>query len=181
LRVARGTPCCFLRCGSFVLAIVFAPIWLALTFLIHVIIWRLRRPTQQTSAVLGFFLASIPLGLLAAFLGGFARDFADTMLITQFLLAAALAYTCINSAIQEDSIAVMVATFVAMAGPEGCTADEVRSVLDVDRTLAARLCDFEKAGMIERRDGRYLLTGRGRSFRNGFELIRRLLRLPRGG
>ncbi len=162
-------------------AIFFAPSWLAFTFVLHILVWRVRRPKRQTSAVLAFFLASVPAGVLAAYLGGFAVDLADLVLIAQFLVAAALAYTCINSAIQEDSPALMVVTFVALAGPEGCTAGDVRSALDADLTLAPRLRDFEKAGMIEHRDGRYRLTARGRRFRQGFELIRRILRLPRGG
>lgn len=162
-------------------AILFAPAWLALTFVLHVAVWRLRRPRRQTAAVLAFFLASMPIGLAVAWIGGFARDPADLVLIAQFLVAAALAYTCINSAIQEDSPALMVVTFVALAGPGGCTADDVRAALGSDLTLAPRLRDFETAGMIEHRDGRYRLTARGYRFRHGFELIRRMLRLPRGG
>ena len=163
------------------LSILFAPAWLALTFILHVIAWRVRRPERQTAAVLLFFLASVPAGLLAAYLGGFAGDFADFMLIAQFLVAAALAYTCINSAIQEDSPALMVVTFVSLAGPEGCTADDVRAALNADLTLTPRLRHFVKAGMIDYQDGRYRLTARGRRFRQGFEWIRRALRLPRGG
>lgn len=163
------------------LSMLFAPVWLALTFILHVVIWRVRRPERQTAAVLVFFLASGAIGLLAASLNGFARDLADLVLVAQFLVASALAYTCINSAIQEDSPALMVVTFIAIAGPEGCTADDVRSALGADLTLAPRLRDFEKAGMLECRDGRYRLTARGRRFRQGFESIRRILRLPRGG
>jgi len=162
-------------------AIQFAPTWLALTFILHVAIWRVRRPERQTSGVLSFFLTSAAAGLLAAYLGGFAHDVADLTLIAQFLVAAALAYTCINSAIQEDSPTLMVVTFVAIAAPKGCTAAEARAALNADTTLAPRLRDFEKAGMIECRDGRYRLTDRGRAFRHGFELIRRAYRLPRGG
>lgn len=163
------------------LAILFGPAWLALTFIVHVVTWRVWRPERQTSAVLSFFLASGAVGLLAAHLGGFARDSADLVLVAQLFVAVALAYTCINSAIQQDSPTLMVVTFVALAGPEGCTADDVRSALDADLTLTPRLRDFEKAGMIECRDGRYRLTDRGRRFRHGFEVIRRMLRLPRGG
>jgi len=162
-------------------AILFACAWLALTFLVHVAIWRVRRPTRQTSAVLLFFLVSVPVGLLAAYFGGFVRDLPDIVLISQFLVAAALAYTCINSALQADSPTLMVVTFVALAGTDGCTADAARAALGADLTLVPRLRDFETAGMIEYRNGRYRLTARGRRFRHGLELIRRVLRLPRGG
>lgn len=167
--------------GSQMPAILFASAWLALTFILHVAIWRVRRPERQTFGVLCFFLMSCGVGLLAAYLGGFAHDVADLVLIAQFLVAVALAYTCINSAIQEDSPTLMLVTFVAIAGPEGCTAEEAKAALNADITLAPRLRDFEKAGMIECRDGRYRLTDRGRAFRHGFELLRRALRLPRGG
>lgn len=163
------------------LAILFAIAWLALTFAVHVAWWRVHPPRRQTFAVLLFFVAAVPVGLLVAFFTGFARDLPDLVLIAQFLSAAALAYTCIHSAIQQDSPALLVVTYVALAGPQGCTADDVRGALDGDLTLEPRLAEFERSGMIERRDGRFRLTDRGRRFRHGFELVRRVLGLPRGG
>lgn len=159
----------------------FAFAWLLLTFVLHVALWRCRTPRKQTRAVLLFFLASIPVGVGLAIAAGVVQDTADVLLIAQFLTAAALAYTCINSAIQQDSPTLLVVTFVALAGPAGCTADEVRRALDGDLTLEPRLEEFRRSGMIEVRDGTYRLTGRGRVFRSGFELLRHVLQLPRGG
>ena len=166
--------------------LLFAIAWFALALVVHVVWWRVAPPRRRTAALLKLLLAALPVGLVAAWFvpppaGPIVGDVWDVYLIAQFHLACSLAYTCIHSAIQEDSPALMVVTFVAASGPNGCTREELLAALDDDLMIHPRLRDFQLAGMIEPADGRFVLTPAGHRFRRGFETVRRIFRLPRGG
>lgn len=166
--------------------LLFAVAWFAVCLTVHVLWWRVRPPVRRTAALLKFLIAALPVGLAAAWLvpglrGRVLVDFWDVYIIAQFHMACSLAYTCIHSAIQEDSPALMVVTFVAQAGPAGCTREEVLAAMNDDLMIHPRLRDFIKADMLKLVDGRYQLTEGGRNFRRGFEAVRRIFRLPRGG
>jgi len=166
--------------------LLFAIAWFAAALAVHVVWWRVAPPRRRTAALLKLLLAALPVGLVAAWFvpppaGPIIRDVWDAYLIAQFHIACALAYTCIHSAIQEDSPALMVVTFVAASGPKGCTREELLGAMDDDLLIHPRIRDFQLAGMIEPADGRFRLTPAGHRFRLGFETVRRIFRLPRGG
>lgn len=166
--------------------LLFAIAWFVAAFVVHVLWWRIAPPRRRTSALLQWLLAALPLGLATAWLvpglrAAVLADVWDVYLIAQFHVACSLAYTCIHSAVQEDSPALMVVTFVAAAGPNGCTREELLAALDDDLMIHPRLRDFQLAGMIEVIDDRFHLTPGGHRFRRGFEAVRRIFRLPRGG
>ncbi len=166
--------------------ILFALGLLAATFLVHLAWWRIRTPRRQTALILLWFVAALPLGIVVArsvpMLQPYApSDVWSVLLVAQFQLGAALAYACINSALQHDSPALMVVTYIALSGPSGCTRDEVRTILSDDLLIEPRIREFTAGGLVEQVAGRYKLTPRGLRFLHTMTLIRRIFRLPRGG
>jgi hypothetical protein len=166
--------------------VLFALGLLAATFLVHLIWWRIHTPRRQTSLILLWFVAALPLGIVVARSLPMLRPYAPTdvwsmLLVAQFQLGAALAYACINSALQHDSPALMVVTYIALSGSKGCTRDDVRTILSDDLLIEPRIREFTAGGLVELAAGRYKLTPRGLRFLRTMTLIRRVFRLPRGG
>lgn len=158
----------------------------AFAFAVHLVWWRIRTPRRQTATLLLWFFAAFPLGIFLA------KHFADSedlvpksgwhlLLTAQFYFGATLAYACINSALQHDSPALMVVTYISLAGPQGRTRDEVRSILRDDVLIEPRIREFAAGGIVELVDGRYRLTPRGLRFLRTMTLVRNVFRLPRGG
>lgn len=166
--------------------VLFALGLLAATFLVHLIWWRIRTPRRQTALILLWFFAALPLGIVVARTVPALQPYAPTdvwaiLLVAQFQFGSALAYACINSALQHDSPALMVVTYVALSGPAGCTRDDVRTILRDDLLIEPRIREFTVGGLVTLTDGRYRLTPRGLRFLRTMTLIRTLFRLPRGG
>lgn len=155
-------------------------------FVVHFLWWRIRTPRRQTAWILLWFFAALPLGIVAArdvpAIAPYApNDLWSMLSVAQFHLGSTLAYACINSALQHDSPALMVVTFVALSGPQGCTREEVRTILRDDVLIEPRIREFAAGGIIELVDGRYRLTPRGLRFLRSMTFIRNVFRLPRGG
>lgn len=166
--------------------ILFALGLLAATFLVHLLWWRIRVPRRQTALILLWFFGALPLGIVVARSVPALQPYTPTdiwsvLLVAQFQYGAALAYACINSALQHDSPALMVVTYVALSGPGGCTRDDVRTILSDDLLIGARIREFTAGGLVDLVDNRYRLTPRGLRFLRTMTLIRTLFRLPRGG
>jgi predicted permease len=163
----------------------------AVTFLVHLVWWRIRIPRRQTATILLLFFAALPIGVVAArsiptLAPRVPTTFWGLLLVAQFHYGAALAYACINSALQHDSPALMVVTYVALAGAKGRTRDEVRTILRDDVLIEPRIREFAAGGIIElaglgKAGGRYRLTPRGLRFLRTMTLVRNVFRLPRGG
>ena len=172
-------------------SIVFALGLLAATFLVHLAWWRIHTPRRQTALILLWFAAALPLGVVMArsvpALAPYApADVWSLLLVAQFQFGSALAYACINSALQHDSPALMVVTYIALRGPDGCTQDDVRTILRDDLLIEPRIREFTAGGLVELVDlgaagGSYRLTPRGLRFHRAMTFIRTLFRLPRGG
>jgi hypothetical protein len=163
----------------------------AVTFFVHLIWWRIRIPRRQTATILLLFFAALPMGVVAArsipaFTSLVPTTFWGLLLVAQFHCGAALAYACINSALQHDSPALMVVTYVSLAGEKGRTRDEVRTILRDEVLIEPRIREFVAGGIVEladpgKTDGRYRLTPRGLRFLRTMTLVRNVFRLPRGG
>ena len=166
--------------------VVFALGLLACTFLVHLLWWRIRIPRRQTATLLLGFFAALPIGVVAArsippLAPWVPTTFWGLLLVAQFHYGASLAYACINSALQHDSPALMVVTYVAMAGDKGRTREEVRSILRDEVLIEPRIREFAAGGIVELVDSRYRLTPRGLRFLRTMTLVRNAFRLPRGG
>ena len=171
--------------------VAFALALFAVTFLVHLVWWRIRIPRRQTATLLLWFFAALPIGVVAArSIPALAplvpTTFWGLLLVAQFHCGASLAYACINSALQHDSPALMVVTYVSLAGEKGRTRDEVRTILRDEVLIEPRIREFVDGGIVEltsvgEAGGRYRLTPRGLRFLRTMTLVRNAFRLPRGG
>jgi hypothetical protein len=163
----------------------------AATFAVHLAWWRIRIPRRQTAMILLLFFAALPVGIVVARYLPALRPIAPTsvwqlLIVAQFQFGAALAYACINSALQHDSPALMVVTYISLAGPNGCTRDDVRTILRDDVLIEPRIREFAAGGILElacseNTPYRYRLTPRGLRFLRTMTFVRSVFRLPRGG
>jgi len=158
----------------------------AFAFAVHIVWWRIRTPRRQTATLLLWFFAAFPLGIFCADHVSSLEPLVpksgwELLLVAQFHFGASLAYACINSALQHDSPALMVVTYISLAGPQGRTREEVRSILRDDVLIEPRIREFAAGGIVELVDGRYRLTTRGLRFLRTMTIVRSIFRLPRGG
>ncbi|MFH0983981.1 MAG: hypothetical protein V1882_00440 [Candidatus Omnitrophota bacterium] len=148
--------------------------------LLHILIWRIRKPRDHAGALLAVFL--IPLTVLPFLAGwfGFAASLSEWAAIFLLHAAMSMAYIQIYPASQADSPSLKVMVLVSQAMPKGLTAGEITSQFDPSRLFHDRIDDLAAVGHIVRDGDRVLLTSRGRLLIAPFFWLRRMIGLPWG-
>jgi hypothetical protein len=159
---------------------------LAVLALVHLVLWRVRRPAGQYVALLG-----LAAGVLVAALA--VRSALDTGTdwtpartldylnqITLFTVLA-LAYISTYSAVQADSPTMTILLRIAAAGPGGLTRRELSDDLIDEVLVIPRLNDLVIGGMVDLRGGRYVVARRGALFGRVHARYRAMLGMEKGG
>lgn len=155
-------------------------------FLLHWIVWRIKIPRRQSASLLLIFLGIVPLGLAAmlhsplADLVGPLKFWACAQ-IALFQVAMSLAYVVAYSALEERSPSMTLLLFVAGAGPEGRTEEELEGVLRAKSPVERRLDAMVRDEMIVEADGTYRLTAKGKLWHDILSCWLRLLKMDKGG
>lgn len=157
---------------------------LAIAFLAHLIVWRLRLPRNHTQALLLIFLAT---PLAAACVMFFAIPEADpfslweTLHLLLFHTAMSLVYIIGYSAIEQDSALLATYAKIESAGPDGIAEEDLAAILEHGASPRQRLELMAQTGLVERRDGHYALTQKGAHLARLFACAERIFGLPQGG
>lgn len=161
-----------------------------LSFAIHLIVWRLRRPKRQAETILMIFFVVLAGGFLAlwssnraleAFVGGIPENVHEYLHIALVFTSLTFAYIITYSAIQADSPSLVMVIAIANAGDEGIAkADFERSMTD-ELLVLPRIQDLLTDKMVYRDGEKYRLTHKGKLFIRLFIFYRGLLKLPKGG
>lgn len=148
--------------------------------LLHVLIWRVRKPRDHAGTLLAIFL--LPLIALPSMAGWFGFTASPLEWAAIFLLHAAMsmAYIQIYPASQADSPSLKVMALVFQAMPKGLTAGEIAAQFDPCRLFHDRLDDLAAVGHIKREGEKVFLTSRGRLLILPFVWLRRMIGLPWG-
>jgi hypothetical protein len=164
-------------------------ICVALAFVSHLILWRVRLPRRQTRTLLILFLG-IPTAFIslamrctlpaaqALHLPRGAPQYAQVML---FAVAMAMGYVISYSAIEADSPSLVLALAIAGAGPEGLSEAALLESASDDVLIRPRIADLLRDGHIRRTRGGYEITGKGRGFVRIFIIARQVLGAGKGG
>jgi hypothetical protein len=161
-----------------------------LTFLTHVLIWRIRLPKHQTKALLRLFFGGLAVCLCAIgavshwrcgavpFAPAGAAQYAH---VAMFVISLTLAYVITYSALEVDSPSLVMVMAVWRAGPDGLDEREFARRTSDDVLVRPRIRDLLRDGMVVREAGKCRLTPKGRRFVNVFIIFRAILGAPKGG
>lgn len=154
--------------------------------IVHVVVWRLRRPRAEYAtlgvlwlAVLVAALVAVHRVLLQANLPSLAG--VDYVNVVMLYTALALPYVTTYSAVQADSPAMSVLLQIDGAGRAGVTRDELRQELNDGRLVIPRLEDLFRAGLARREGERCVIGPRGALMAGVHTWFRALLRMEKGG
>lgn len=163
----------------------FAVILLVLSIVTHWLIWRVRLPTRQTRALLVWLLACAP----ALFVGAvllLGADFAlphslsEMLQVALFHTSMSLAYIVTYSALEEQSPTLAIVRFIVEAGTTGRSRDDLRTIINDDTLIHARISAAVRDGLVSERDAALELSSKGRRVARMFALYRGVLGTEKG-
>lgn len=159
-----------------------------LPFVLHWALWRVCLPRRQTLAIVLLTLTvdAVSLLSLAWSQGTFAgAPGAPSPVVYAhlglFMFAMLCAYVITYSALEADSPTLVMVQMLYEARPQGLEVEKFLARLGNDVLVLPRVRDLERDGMAEVRQGRYVLTPKGRLMALGFTRFAKLLRVGLGG
>ncbi len=163
---------------------------LLVAFLVHLLIWRVRKPAAPLKALLVILVATEVVGLTAAHLGeGVARALglaalpgvAADLHVVLFVTSVGLVYTISYTLLEWDSPTLTIVTLIGRAGRAGISEAELLKTIDKLPFFQSRIDGLIRGGSLVCRDGRFFV-GPGRHLAFRFILsYRRLLGVERRG
>lgn len=151
----------------------------AVSFIVHLIYWKIRLPEKQTLALIKIFYSMwIAAGIGLLLTSGNALLLGHSFIVYSSLVAA---YIITYSALEADSPSLLIIKKVFEAGEKGLEPIELKSFLNDDRLIRPRLKDLVRDDLARIEDDRYFITSNGRTFIKLFISFRNLLGLSKGG
>lgn len=158
----------------------------ATALVIHVVVWRVRRPRRPYAALAEIFLVVVPATasvLLAYDVLPWSWHEEGSAAIAAFSchVTLSLAYIVTYTAIEADSASLTIALFLADAAERGRGRDEIQALFADDFVVGERLTSLVETGYLQNRGNRLLLAEKGRKVARLYAFVRRLYRLQVGG
>lgn len=151
----------------------------ACALILHVILWRIRRPRQQIRCLFILLMMLPAAGIaLLALRGGLSGTEWPLVWLLQVSLASA--YIMTYPATDVISPTLKIIFLIGRAMPAGLTKEEVFAHFSGDELFEKLLEDLRREALIHRQQDALRLTPRGRILAGGFMFLRRLLGLPIG-
>jgi len=159
---------------------------LAVSFGIHLVLWRIAIPRQQILALVSIFaMAPIVVAALVISMGMVpsTSELSSPSIIgaTIFYCSCAIVYFIFYSAIESESPTLLIISYIANNGDSGCDDIELRDYIIQRDALSERVKSLESGGFISTSNGLCALTSKGRFLAGIFGVASRLLGLPLGG
>ena len=162
---------------------------LALAFVLHLIVWRIRLPKRQTKVMLLMFFGTLAAGMVFLwtnpsfeFLGveapaGGLEFFRIALMFTAFTLAYMITY----SGLEADSPSLVMVLAIADAGPEGLSREIFFEQMTDDILVKPRVRDLLTDKMAVLDGETYRLTPKGVLLARIFVVYRSILGAGKGG
>ena len=162
---------------------------IALAFLLHLIIWKIRLPKRQIIALVGIFLFVLILGtiFLFKFSGRInwnimpSRNFFEIIQFILLFISIAAAYVVSYPAIEADSPTLVIIKAVSKAGSGGLDEDRLERMMNDDLLVIPRIKDMVSDKMVCFDGKRYKLTSKGSAMAGLFLFYRKIIKRPKGG
>lgn len=150
-------------------------------FVIHVLLWRVRKPKAEIKTLFVIFMSSL---IVALGLGMIPQIYSLSVLSAAYLIffyiSMTLAYLLSYTALQEIGPSFLILLHVYECGNKGLPVDSLGEIITNERFFTPRLRDLEAAGHISRKDAgesevRFFITPAGKKFLKLFMLPRKIL------
>ncbi len=144
-----------------------------LAFMVHVIIWQIKVPEKQKTALLVTFIAILISGLIGIKMGNHLYpsqwfwtpdNLVEYLHIGLFFLSLLFLYVSVYTAVEADSPSLKTIVRVYEAGEAGVTLDKLIEYFNGERFLRSRLHHLIKDGMLSYDGQHYTLTATGTHF-----------------
>jgi len=161
----------------------------AVAFLLHILIWRLKRPANSVKTLITLFSSVLVSGIIGLlFLGRvypqsliLPQDSFASIYIAVFFYVLFLVYLLSFPAIEADSPSLVIMMNIHRAGKAGLAASEIKAALKDDLMIGPRLKDLLGAGLIDADGSHYKINKKGVLFLLPFVAYRNFLGLGKGG
>jgi hypothetical protein len=136
-------------------------------FLVHLLIWRLRKPKSPLKALLLILLAVIGLGLAALYFAdgiigriGLLRISGPAAYLHVALasISMALGYMVSYTLIEWDSPTLTIVTMIAQAGKNGLAEAELGTLADRLSFIHSRIQTLVRDNVMVEKDGRFIIS-----------------------
>lgn len=159
---------------------------LSAAFGLHVLLWRICLPRKHTDTLLFIFFSVLASGIFVIeFFGvlplGAEGSVFDYLRLVLFYISVALAYIISYSALEADSPSLLMTLAIHAAVAQGLEKSKLFHTMTDAVLIRPRLDDLVRDGLAVSEQGKYRLTGKGRSFVRIFISFRTLLGAPKGG
>jgi hypothetical protein len=152
---------------------------LLVALVIHLALWRIRRPKYHVKALLKIFFAVALVGVTIARLTFFLPPTALLHVLVCFV-SATLAYIIVYTALEVDSPTLVMILLLEKAGEDGVSRSEILALLNDDIIVKPRVRDLVRDRMLVREIDGYRETTKGRRFIIPLNFYYRLI-TKRGG
>ncbi|MFC1558369.1 hypothetical protein ACFL40_03340 [candidate division KSB1 bacterium] len=161
-----------------------------LSFILHLLIWKIKLPKKQTRALIIIFsgtfifclviLSSI-LSLSGCYSEFIPGRFLEFLHISLFFISLTLAYIITYSGVEVDSPALVMVMIIKKYGLDGIDKKELEEIITDDLLIKPRVEDLLFDRMAYMEGEKYKLTPKGVLFASIFRFYRRLINAPKGG
>ena len=155
-------------------------------FIIHLVVWHIRLPQKHTFTLLIIFLGLLFISplifkLVPSLMPYQPRSISEWFHVSLFHIALTLGYIVTYSAIEEDSPSLCLIRYVAAAGTDGRTDEEVRNFLSQVPIIEMRIQASLRDNLMIKQDDKYQLTEKGHRLVLIFKFAQDVLGMRMGG
>lgn len=155
---------------------------LLLSFIIHLLWWRIKMPSRTTGMLLLIFL-SVPAILFALGLSRYITPDTTYSLSRLLLLysTCSLVYVILYSAIEQQSPTLGMVSFINKHSERGCDDEALMLFLNAGEEIKKRLNLMQQSGWVIQQGQRWHLTKNGKRIAQLFQAAASIFGIKRGG
>ena len=156
---------------------------LFISFVVHVVWWRIKVPTNTTRVFLFIFTIVLIMGLMLMQLLELINSYSWHDFMRFFLLYAgsALVYIILYSAIEQQSPTLALIDCISQHGEEGSDEESLKKIINPDKEIEARLLVMRNGRWLQSHDNIWRLTPTGKRIAYLFDYAAVLFGLSLGG
>jgi hypothetical protein len=161
-----------------------------ISFLSHVIVWRIHLPKRQGKVVGLLFFGFLCGGSLLFWKHGMdlsvfglhpPSDLAQFLQFWLYYISLTLAYMITYSAVEADSPSLIIIMKIAERGSSGVSKENLARLINDEILMEPRLEDLLKDKMAELCEGKYRLRAKGMIMAHVFRFYRNIMGANKGG
>ena len=158
-------------------------------FIVHVVLWRVRRPVNTTATIILVFVVSVStvwlalsiFGIFQGLTGFLPQEPVDKILSLLLALALAVSYIMTYPALENDSPTLKLVYLIDQKGRTGATEEELFRSFSNKNTVEPSITEMISEGLVRMEGQSILLTERGHRLATIYRKWRDILGAEMGG